>query len=152
MPVMSLRDRLNQDLTAARKARDVPATTALSLALTAISVGEKAGTAHELDDAEILRILAKEAKKRTETIGLASKGGRQDVVAREQAELDVLERYLPQADEGALQEAVAAAVAAVQAEGLSGGKAKGAVIKAVRAAHPELDPAAVATAAGALLG
>ncbi|MGE0732976.1 MAG: GatB/YqeY domain-containing protein [Acidimicrobiia bacterium] len=149
---MSLRDRLNEDLTAARRARDVAATSALSLALTAISVSEKEGAAHRVDDAAVLKILAKEAKKRTETITMARQGGRQDVVDREQAELDVLERYLPKVDEGALQEAVAAAVAAVRAEGLEGGRAKGAVIKAVRAAHPELDPAAVAAAAGALLG
>ncbi|MEZ5231611.1 MAG: GatB/YqeY domain-containing protein [Acidimicrobiales bacterium] len=149
---MSLRDRLNEDLTAARRARDVAATSALSLALTAISVSEKEGAAHQVDDAAVLKILAKEAKKRTETITMARQGGRQDVVDREQAELDVLERYLPKIDEGALQEAVAAAVAAVRAEGLEGGRAKGAVIKAVRAAHPDLDPAAVAAAAGALLG
>lgn len=151
MRPMSLRTLLNEDLTAARRARDVAATTALSLALTAISVSEKDGSAHQLDDAEVLKILAKEAKKRNETIALATKGGRQDVVDREQAELDVLERYLPKADEGALRQAVADAVAAVRAEGLEGGRAKGAVIKAVRAAHPELDAAAVAAVAGELL-
>jgi uncharacterized protein YqeY len=148
---MDLRQRLSQDLIAARRAKDTAATSALSLALTAISVSEKAGAARQLDDGEILRILAKEAKKRTETITLAAQGGRPDVVAREQAELAVLEAYLPQTDEAALQEAVAAAVQAVNADGLTGGKAKGAVIRAVRAAHPELDPAAVAAAATALL-
>lgn len=149
---MDLRERLHNDLIAARRAKDGPAVTALQLALTAISVTEKAGAARTLSDREVLAVLAKEAKKRTETIALAQQGGRADVVAREQAELDVLDVYLPKVDEAAIEEIVAVAVAAVQAEGLTGGKAKGAVIKAVRASHPELDPAAVAAAATRLIG
>lgn len=148
---MDLRERLGNDLITARRAKDGPATAALQLALTAISVMEKSGAARTLGDAEVLGVIAKEAKKRIETIALAEQGGRADVVAREQAELTVLEAYLPRIDEAAIKRVVAAAVETVRAGGLEGGKAKGAVIKSVRASNPDFDPATVAAITGRLL-
>lgn len=93
---MSLKQRIESDLKTALRSGDEARKRALRTLLTAISQAERAGeTLRELSDEEIVQIIAKEVKKREEAIALYRQGGREDLVAAEQAELDVLRAYLP---------------------------------------------------------
>lgn len=131
---MSLKQRLQDDLTTAMKARDQVATSTLRMLLAAIGVAEVAGeTAVELDDAALTGVLRSEAKKRVEAADVYAAAGRAESAAKERAELAVIERYLPAApSDDQLHALVEAAVAAAAAEGHTGPKAMGVVIKAVR--------------------
>lgn len=152
---MALKARLQDDLTAAMKARDQAATSTLRMLLAAINVAEVAGdTAVELSDDQVLGVLRSEAKKRAESAEIYAQAGRTDSADKERAELAVIERYLPAAPDAAqLQALVAAAVAAAAAEGATGPKAMGQVIKAVREqAGPAADGAQIAALVKAALG
>jgi uncharacterized protein YqeY len=109
---VQLKPRLQADLNSAMKARDEVTTATLRMALTAITREEVAGkTARELSDDEVLRVLAREGKKRREAAEAFDGAGRAELAARERAEGEVLERYLPaQLDDAALSELVRAAV------------------------------------------
>jgi len=125
-----LKDRLRADLTSAMKARDEVRTRTLRMALTSVSNEEVAGnSARDLSDDEVLKLLAREAKRRREAAEAFAKAGREDQAAAERAEDDVLAEYLPkQLDDGE----VAAIVAEVISEtGASGMSAMGQVMKAV---------------------
>ena len=95
-PVSTLKAQLRSDLTAAMKARDELVKATLRMTLTAIGNAEVAGTeARELDDAEVLKVIAKEAKKRAESAEAFAAAGRDELAAQERAEGEVLARYLP---------------------------------------------------------
>lgn len=92
----TLKEQLRADLTAAMKARDELTRTVLRSALTAIGTAEVAGTeARTLDDAEVLKVIAKEARKRAESAEAFAAAGREEMAARERAEGELLGRYLP---------------------------------------------------------
>ncbi|MGO4425154.1 GatB/YqeY domain-containing protein, partial [Streptomyces sp. MCAF7] len=92
----TLKSRLRDDLTAAIKTRDELRSSTLRLTLTAIQKEEVAGeTARELSDAEVEKIIAREAKKRREAAEAFAQGGRAEQAEREQAEGVVLAEYLP---------------------------------------------------------
>ena len=92
----TLKDRLNDDLHAAIKARDELTTATLRMTLAAVRNAEVAGTeARALTDDEVLAVLTKEAKKRREAAEAFAAGGRADSAERERAEEQVLGRYLP---------------------------------------------------------
>ncbi|GAA4882519.1 GatB/YqeY domain-containing protein [Pseudonocardia benzenivorans] len=94
--VSELKQRLRDDLTAAMKARDELVKSTLRMTLTAIGNAEVAGTeARELSDDEVLKVIAKEAKKRAESAEAFTAGGRAELAAQELAEAEVLARYLP---------------------------------------------------------
>jgi len=94
--VSTLKARLRSDLTAAMKARDELLKATLRMTLTAIGNAEVAGTeARELDDAEVLKVIAKEAKKRAESAEAFAAAGRDELAAQDRAEGEVLARYLP---------------------------------------------------------
>lgn len=132
---MTLKETLQSDLTAAIRAGDELRRSTLRLALAAVTNEEVAGkAARELSDAEVLAVLTKEAKKRRESAAAYEAGARPDLVERELAELSVLETYLPAAlTDAELSGIVDAAIAAVAAEGSSGPRAMGAVMKRVTA-------------------
>lgn len=91
-----LKDRLQNDLTTAMKARDELRTATLRMVLTAIKTEEVAGgEARELDDAEVLTVLAREGKKRREAAEAFRDGGRTELAEREKAEGAIVEEYLP---------------------------------------------------------
>src|SRR3954464_1161014 len=91
-----LKDRLQADLTASMKARDELTTATLRMVLTAVGNEEVAGkAARELSDDEVLKVIAREAKKRREAAEAFTTGGRPDRADRELAEGTVLEAYLP---------------------------------------------------------
>src|SRR5699024_8947444 len=87
----------------------------------AISNEEVAGTEHRvLSDDEVLKVLGKEAKKRREAAQAYTDAHRAELAEQEEAELSVLETYLPeQLDDAALEELAAAAVAEVGATGMA---------------------------------
>src|SRR5215471_1580066 len=124
-----LKERLRSDLTVAMKARDEIKTRTLRMVLTEISKEEVAGaTARDLDDAEIERVIAREAKRRREAAEAFSGAGRADQAAAERAEGDVLAAYLPAPlDDAELAALVAEAIAAT---GAAGPSAIGQVMKA----------------------
>lgn len=126
-----LKARLHTDLNAAMKARDELTVATLRMALTAVTTEEVAGkSARELSDDEVLRVLAREAKKRREAAEAFTAAGRAELASREQAEGTVLDRYLPaQLGDDELVRLVAAAIADV---GASSPRDMGAVMKAVQ--------------------
>ena len=127
-----LKDRLQADLTSAMRARDEVTTATLRMALAAITTEEVAGSsARELSDGDVLKVLAREAKKRREAAEAFSSADRPELADREQAEGAVLERYLP-AQLG--DEEVADLVrATIKATGAAGMPQMGAVMKAAQA-------------------
>ena len=93
---MDLMDRLNADLREAMRSRHQARKLALRAVKTAIREAEVAGPeARTLSEQEMLTIIAKQAKQRRDAIVEFEKGGRQDLVELERAELAVLESYLP---------------------------------------------------------
>ncbi len=93
---MGLRERLEEELKAALKAgrrTDVPA---LRLTLSEIRNAEKEKRA-PLDDQEVTQVIRSAVKKRKESIALFRQGGRSDLVEKEEAEVRLLEEYLPAA-------------------------------------------------------
>jgi uncharacterized protein len=126
----ALKDRLRADLTAAIKARDEVRTRTLRMALTSVSNEEVAGkAARELSDDDVLKILAREAKRRREAAVAFQDAGRDEQAAAERAEDAVLAGYLPvQLGDDEVAALVTAAIAATGASGMS---AMGQVMKAV---------------------
>jgi uncharacterized protein YqeY len=91
-----LKARLRSDLTAAMKAKDKLRTATLRMLLAAITHEEVAGKAsRELSDAEVLKVLAKESKKRGESAEIYTQNGRGELAANERAEAQVIDDYLP---------------------------------------------------------
>ncbi|WP_117215417.1 GatB/YqeY domain-containing protein [Allorhizocola rhizosphaerae] len=128
----TLKDRLTADMRAALKARDELTTSTLRMALAAVGVAEVAGKAkRELTDDEVLAVLAKESKKRTEAAQAFADAGRADQAAKERAEEEVLARYLPkQLSDAEIAELV---TRVVQSGDFSGKGAMGQAMKAVQA-------------------
>lgn len=133
-PQESVKARLQQDLTAAMKARDEVTTSTIRMVRSAITNAEVAGAeAIELSDEQVIAVLQSEAKKRVEAAEVYEQAGRAESAAKERAELAVIERYLPAAmDDAQLEAIVDEAIADAAASGASGPKAMGQVIKAVR--------------------
>ncbi|MFD4997203.1 GatB/YqeY domain-containing protein [Streptomyces buecherae] len=129
----TLKTRLQDDLTAAIRARDELRSSTLRLTITAITKEEVAGeTARELSDAEVEKIIAREAKKRREAAEAFADGGRAESAERERAEGEVLAEYLPkQLTDDELNALVGEAVAEAKAAGAEGPRAMGAVMKIV---------------------
>src|ERR1700743_1198447 len=91
-----LKARLRADLTAAMKARDTRTTGVLRMALAAVGTEEVAGDqARELSDAEVLRVLTREVRKRKEAAEAFGGAGRAEQAAEELAAAGVLSGYLP---------------------------------------------------------
>ncbi len=125
---MSLKEQLADDLKDALRQRDESRKTAIRMTLWAIKNAEVAA-GKPLEDSDVLATLAKQVKQRRESIDEFSKAGRQDLVAKEEAEMRVLEAYLPPA---LGREEILAEVRNVIAEvGARGPADKGRVMQAV---------------------
>jgi hypothetical protein len=126
---MSLRDRIEKDFTEALKARDERRLSALRLFKTDLKKREVSGPKKEMTDVEALEVLSSLVKQRRESIRLFQEGQRQDLVAKEEAELSILLAYLPQPFSPAeLEGLIDQTVAETQA---TGPKDQGKVMKAV---------------------
>ena len=128
---MSLSKQIVSDLTAAMKAQDAGRTSTLRMVKAAMMNRqiEKGG---ELDDDDMQKLLRSLVKQRRDSIEQYEKAGRQELVDKEQAEIAVIETYLPQA---ASQAEIEAAVDAAIAEtGAASMKDMGKVMKTVQTA------------------
>ncbi len=125
---MTLADRVNAEITAAMKAKEAARLSALRMLKAAImNKGVEKG--RDLDDGEVMQVIASLVKQRRDSIEQFAKAGRTDLVDKETAEIGVLEEYLPPA---ATPEEVDAAVsAAISETGATSPKDIGKVMKAV---------------------
>ena len=132
--VTSLKERIESDLAAAMKAREETKVSTLRMVKSAIQNAEVAGDeAVVLSDDQTIAVLRAEAKKRTESAQIYADAGRAEAATKERAELAIIETYLPAAmSDDDLRAIVEEEVAKAAASGATGGKAMGAVVKAVR--------------------
>ena len=114
---MTLKERINEDMKAAMRARDPERLSAIRLLLAAIKQRE-VDERIQLDDAAVISVIDKMLKQRKDSISQYEVAGRQDLVAAERFEAELLQTYLPA---GLSAEEVAAAVAAAVAETSAGG-------------------------------
>jgi len=114
---MPLKTQLNQDMIAARKAREEVRKAAVESVLVAVKQRE-VDDRKELSDAEILAIIEKLLKQRRESVASYEQGGRADLAEREKAEAAVLSTYLPQQlSDAEIEAEVTQAIAAAGAAG-----------------------------------
>ncbi|MFI9405927.1 GatB/YqeY domain-containing protein [Nocardia sp. NPDC052316] len=113
-----LKAQLRTDMTAAMKAKDTLRLATLRMLLAAIQTAETAGTeARELSDAEVVAVLQKEAKKRSESAEIYTQNGRGELAANEHAEARIIDEYLPtQLNEAEVADVVDTAIAQVAEE------------------------------------
>ena len=132
--------RLQADLNASRKAQDKPATLLLGTVISDIK-NRRIELQKDLGDTDVVEVLRKGIKRRRESVEMYEKGGREDLAAKERAEVALLEKYLPpQVGEEELRLAVKAAIAggAVSIGAVMGsvvprfkGRAEGSAINAI---------------------
>ncbi|WP_308023047.1 GatB/YqeY domain-containing protein [Neisseria oralis] len=116
---MSLKERLTEDMKTAMRAKDQVSLGTIRLINAAVKQFE-VDERTEADDAKITAILTKMVKQRKDSAKIYAEAGRQDLADKENAEMEILHRYLPQmmsAEE--IQAAVAAAVAQTGASGMA---------------------------------
>ena len=128
---MTLVERLNQDLTAAMKARDAARTSTLRMAKAAL-MNKEIDKKGALDDGEALKVLQGLVKQREDAADQYGKAGRPELAEKEQAEIVVLKAYLP--EEVTDAEVLAAVDRAVAETGASSLKDMGKAMKAALAA------------------
>lgn len=127
---MTLKEQITSDLTAAMKARDAARTSTLRMVKAAF-MNREIEKRTALDEDESLKLLRSMVKQRHDSIEQYVKGDRQELADKEQAEIEIIEAYLPQ---GASDEQIEAAVSAAIAEtGAASPKDMGKVMKAVQA-------------------
>jgi len=128
---MSLSKQIVADLTTAMKAQDAAKLSTLRMVKAAM-MNRQIEKGSELDDDDMQKLLRSLVKQRRDSIEQYEKAGRQELVDKEQAEIDVIEVYLPKA---VSKEEIEQVVAAVIAEtGASSMKDMGKVMKATQAA------------------
>jgi hypothetical protein len=127
---MSIAEQVEKDMVAALKAQEALKLSVLRMMKAAL-MNKKVELGKALDDPEALAVLRTLAKQRRESIEAFRKGGREDLAAKEEAEIKIVEAYLPA---GASDEDIDAAVAAALAEtGASAAKDIGKAMKAAMA-------------------
>jgi len=127
---MSLVDDVSTAIIDAMRRKDADRLSALRM-LKAAMMNKSVEKGHDLDDAEAKQVVGALVKQRRDAIEQFQKGGRQDLVDKETAEIAVLESYLPPAADPALVDA--AVTAAVAETGASSPKDIGKVMKAAMA-------------------
>jgi uncharacterized protein YqeY len=95
---MTLSQRIDSDLKEAMRAKDAIRLGVLRMLKSALKYGaiEKPGTEGELNDADAVQVIRKQAKQRQDSIDSFEKGGRAELAEKEKAELAILNSYLPQ--------------------------------------------------------
>ena len=128
---MSLTDTLTADIGRAMKAKDATALTALRMLKTALT-NKSIEKNRALEPAEELQVVGALVNQRRDSIEQFTAAGRPELAAKEQAEINVLDGYLPPAASD--DDVVAAVTAAVASTGATTAKDMGKVMKAVLAA------------------
>lgn len=131
---MSLKERINEDLRSGMKARDERLCSVLRMLKAQILEAEvqlraKRGRDYQLDDSEVTEVVSRYAKQRSQSIEAYKAGGRSDLVEQEQAELEILQQYLPRPLTE--EEIEAMVVEAIGESGASSMKDLGSVMKIV---------------------
>ena len=128
-----LRDQINDALKEAMKAKNERAVSTLRMVNSTLKnadIEARGAGKPALGEAEVLAILQKMIKQRQESVDLYKKGGRDDLVAQEEAEIAIISGYLPrQISDDEMKSAIDAAVAETEASGM---KDMGKVIGALR--------------------
>jgi len=119
---MGLKEKLQSDLTDAIRARDEVKSGTVRMLLAAITTEEVAGkAARVLNDAEIITVLSREAKKRREAVEAYTQAKRDDLANKEKAEAAVIALYLPeQLSEDQIKQMITEASAKTNAAGPAG--------------------------------
>ncbi len=108
---MTLKERLQEDLKTAMKSKDQMKLSVIRLAKAAITNLEIA-KGHDLNDGEVIEVLARETKQRNDAIPEYEKAGRTDIIENLRKEIKILQEYLPtQLTEDEVREIVRAAIA-----------------------------------------
>jgi uncharacterized protein len=132
-----IRDDIKNALVTAMKAGDKSTTAAIRLIQSTIKnrdIEERTKTQPTEDDTLVTEVLQKMVKQRRESIEMYTKGGRQELADNEQAEIDVIERFLPQQMS---EDETRAAIEAIKADlGAAGMKDMGRVMAELKARHP----------------
>ena len=123
---MGLVEQIRSDLEQAIRQKDNLRCTTLRMLISSIHNAEIDQQHKALDDAGIGIVVAKEIKKRRESIEAFEKGNRPDLVAKEKSELDILSKYLP--PQMSRDEIIAAAKQAIAEAGAKGAGDKGKVM------------------------
>ena len=128
---MALKEKLQNDLTEAMRARDEVRSSTIRMVLTAIKNEEVSGKeARDLSDAEVITVLSREAKKRREAAEAFDQAGAADRAANEKAEGVIIAEYLPaQLSESEIKELISAAIAE---SGATGPQQMGQVMKLIQ--------------------
>lgn len=127
---MPLLDKLQKDMVAAMKAKEELKLGTIRMVKTAL-MKEKVDSMKELDPAAEMRILNMLLKQRRESVEMYRQGGREEQAAKEEAEIAIIEAYMP---EMATEEEIGAAIEAALAEtGATTAKQMGLVMKAAQA-------------------
>jgi uncharacterized protein len=133
---MSLRDQFSDQVKASMKAGNAARTSTLRMILARLKDIDIAARPKGIDrvpEEEIIAMLRGMAKSRRESVELYKQGKRQDLVDKEEAEIAIIEAFLPQQmDDAAMQQAVSDAVAEAGAASI---KDMGKVMAALRAKH-----------------
>lgn len=148
---MTLQERFQQEMVAAMRAKDETRLSVLRMVKTAVRHRE-IEKRKPLDDADVQQVLSTLIKQRLDSANQFRKGGREELAAKEESEIAILEGYLPAAvDDSELDAAVAAAITET---GAASPKQMGAVMKAVMAklAGRRVDGKAVSEKVKARLG
>ncbi len=135
---MSLKARITEDMKAAMRAHDAARLSTIRMLLAAIKQRE-IDERIELSDADVLAVIDKMVKQRKDSITQFVAGHREDLAAKERAEVEVLTGYMPaQLSEAEIDVEIDAAIAATGAAGMAGmGKAMG-VLKGKLAGRADL--------------
>ncbi len=113
---MTLEEKINEDIKHAMLAKDADRLAAIRAVKAAILVEKTSGSAHDVTDAEVTKIMQKLAKQRKESAAIYSEAGRSELAAKELAEAAVIEEYLPrQLAPAELEESLRRIIAAVGA-------------------------------------
>lgn len=129
---MTLEERLDADLKDAMRGGDAVRKLAIRAVKTAIAEAKTSGAGqHVLSDEDVLAIIARQVKQRRDSVAEFAKGGRADLIAKEEAEIAALAVYLPQQlDEAAIRQHAQAAIAEL---GVNDAKGFGQVMKRLTA-------------------
>lgn len=127
---MTLEERINKDYIEAMKAKDMTRSSAVNYLRAMIKQVKVDGRLETLDDAGVVTVIKKQIKQRQDSIEQFSRGGRADLAAKEQSEIDMMKVYLPQ--ELSADEIRAAVDRAVVESGATSMKDMGNVMKIVR--------------------
>ncbi len=129
MKKMSLQEEIGEQLKQAMRDKDQTALAALRGIKSALQYKQVEPGAKELDDATVLQVIQKEVKKRKDSIEQFRQGNREDLAAAEEAQLAIIEKYVPrEMSDAEIGELAKAAIAEL---GASTKKEMGAVMKTI---------------------